>query len=73
MADQEFDFRKRAPRGGRRTYAVYLNEDSMEGIESLLDQGVYVNRSQAIDEAIRLLLDSTNKINDPKVHSFKEV
>ena len=47
----------RRPRGGtRRTIAAHVDRQAVDVIDELVELGVFVNRSHAIDAAIALLL-----------------
>jgi hypothetical protein len=47
----------RRPNGSaRRTIAAHVDEAAVIGVDRLVERGVFVNRSHAIDAAIALLL-----------------
>ncbi|MCX2728529.1 ribbon-helix-helix domain-containing protein (plasmid) [Thermomicrobium sp. 4228-Ro] len=47
----------RRPNGSaRRTIAAHVDEAAVIGVDRLVERGIFVNRSHAIDAAIALLL-----------------
>jgi Arc/MetJ-type ribon-helix-helix transcriptional regulator len=44
-------------RADRSTYSFHLERGSVAGVQTLVDREVFENRSHAVDEALRLLLD----------------
>jgi Arc/MetJ-type ribon-helix-helix transcriptional regulator len=49
-------YARRAIKRTRRTYSVYVLPEVVAAVDALVDAGRYTNRSDAVEDALRLLV-----------------